>query len=125
MNLIIRSFRKLGLSLPIDGQRDTEQDIKGRPGIQVGNWMDDTTTDEIYMDMGTEDNEHSAIEYVADSERSMYICIVDSIYRRKKFDICHRPSWARMAGHTSELTEILQYTDRIPGRLYGERTICI
>jgi len=70
MNLIIQFFQKLGLSLPIDGQRDTELDIKGLPGIQVGNWMDDTTTDDIYMDMGTEDNEHPAIEYVADSERS-------------------------------------------------------
>jgi len=70
MNSIIRCFRKLGLSLPIDGQRDTELDIKGLPGIQVGNWMNDTTTDDIYMDMGTEDNEHPAIEYVADSERS-------------------------------------------------------
>lgn len=40
-NLISRSFRKTGLSLPINGSLDSELDIKGFTNLEIGNWRED------------------------------------------------------------------------------------
>jgi len=40
-NIIVSSFRKLGLSLPIDCTSDHELDIKGFENLEIGNWQED------------------------------------------------------------------------------------
>jgi len=37
-NVIVSSFRKLGLSLPIDRSSDHELDMKGFENLEIGNW---------------------------------------------------------------------------------------
>jgi len=39
--VIRRSFWKVGLSLPINGSRDYELDIKGFTSLAIGNWRED------------------------------------------------------------------------------------
>jgi len=40
-DLIRTSFRKVALSLPIDGSSDQELDIKGFTRLEIGNWQED------------------------------------------------------------------------------------
>ena len=46
-HLIIKAFRKVGLSLAVDGSEDVELHVKDIPDIQVGNW---TREEEILLD---------------------------------------------------------------------------
>lgn len=85
---IIKSvFRKVGLSLPIDGSQDYELDIKGFSGIEIGDWrrsevdqqdpgmdgdLQDSGTggdlDILFGNMSTEHDNCDFIEFVADGE---------------------------------------------------------
>lgn len=62
-------FRKVGLSLPIDGSADHELDIKGFAGIVIGDWKspnDEPAVD--YLDMNREHDDCDSIDFVADGE---------------------------------------------------------
>jgi len=61
-HLISTSFRKLGLSLPIDGSSDHELDIKGFPQLEIGNWREDLSLQDDRADVGTEGDDD--IEFV-------------------------------------------------------------
>jgi hypothetical protein len=63
-------------TLPIDGSRDDELDIKGLPGVQVGNWWEDTgldfekeTPEQLYADVDAAADEDEGAEFVGDYER--------------------------------------------------------
>ncbi|RPB01142.1 DDE-domain-containing protein [Choiromyces venosus 120613-1] len=67
-DIIQRVFRKVGLSLPIDGSCDLELDIKGFSGIQIGNWREDQgCVNEISTISDIHDNDES-IEFVDSTE---------------------------------------------------------
>lgn len=64
-------FRKVGLSLPIDGSADHEPDIKGFSGIDIGDWsagIDENHSDLQYADVDKGHDYLDFVEYVADSE---------------------------------------------------------
>lgn len=64
-------FRKVGLSLPIDGSADHEFDIKGFAEIEVGDWHIDLATmknSDQYADIEEENDYNQAVEFVADGE---------------------------------------------------------
>jgi len=56
-NLISRSFRKTGLSLPLDGCLDSELDIKGFTNLEIGNWREDFVLPDERADVHDEDDE--------------------------------------------------------------------
>ena len=56
-NVIVSSFRKLGLSLPIDGSLDHELDIKGFENLEIGNWQEDLGSLDDRADVGIEGDE--------------------------------------------------------------------
>jgi len=61
--VIQRSFRKVGLSLPIDGSADNELDIKGLTNLRIGDWRGDLQAVNDHADV---ENENDAeIELVA------------------------------------------------------------
>ncbi|RPB06020.1 DDE-domain-containing protein [Choiromyces venosus 120613-1] len=67
-DIIQQVFRKVGLSLPIDGSCDLELDIKGFSGIQIGNWQEDQgCVNEISTISDIHDNDES-IEFVDSTE---------------------------------------------------------
>jgi len=63
-NVIVSSFRKLGLSLPVDGSHglDHELDIKGFENLEIGNWQEDLGSLDDRADVGIEGDE--IIEFV-------------------------------------------------------------
>lgn len=72
-------FRKVGLSLPIDGSADNELDIKGFSGIDIGDWsrVDISTQNEAtgydhvdfsLADVNLEHDNCMSIEFVGDGE---------------------------------------------------------
>jgi len=61
-NLISCSFRKTGLSLPIDGSLDSELDIKGFTNLEIGNWREDFVLPDERADVPDEDDE--LIEFI-------------------------------------------------------------
>ena len=61
--LIRTSFRKVGLSLPIDGSSDHELDIKGFENLEIGNWEEDLESLDDGDDVPIEGDEE--IELVA------------------------------------------------------------
>ena len=63
-DIIRRVFRKVGLSQPVDGSRDSELDINGFMGLQVGDWRNDigTVSEETEISVFNDDNEN--IEFV-------------------------------------------------------------
>jgi len=61
-NVIVSSFRKLGLSLPTDGSLDHELDIKGFENLEIGNWQEDLGLLDDREDVGIEGDE--VIEFV-------------------------------------------------------------
>lgn len=96
-NIIRGVFRKVGLSLPIDGSKGYELHIKGFSGIDIGNWrkntnsgdvgtvvgagglstglgtglgtgLDNCSSDFQFADVNMEHNECDSIEVVADGE---------------------------------------------------------
>lgn len=73
VDLIRRVFRKVGLSLPIDGSADHEIDIKGFQGLEVGDWRREAEVPvnelvEQFDDLSVENDDSSAVEFVADGE---------------------------------------------------------
>lgn len=75
-DIIKRVFRKVGLSLPIDGSADHELDIKGFGEIDIGNWervdlSSNGSPDELdleFADLSTEHDYCNSVEFVADGE---------------------------------------------------------
>lgn len=67
-DLVKRVFRKVGLSLLIDGSADHELDIKGFSEIDIGDWRSqrDDLLELEFADVNIRDCE--LIEYVADGE---------------------------------------------------------
>ncbi|KAG0131749.1 hypothetical protein HOY82DRAFT_607667 [Tuber indicum] len=61
--VICRSFRKVGLALPIDGSLDHELDIKGFAGLEIGNWRQDLGPLSHRSTMGNV--EYQEIEFVS------------------------------------------------------------
>ena len=62
-NLIATSFRKVGLSLPIDGSLAQELDIKGFTHLEIGDWRNDLRP--IDDRANVEDEGHEEIEFVS------------------------------------------------------------
>lgn len=68
-DLVTSVFRKVGLSLPIDGSADHELDIKGFAGIAIGDWK--SPNDELdldFLDVNREHDDCDSIDFVADGE---------------------------------------------------------
>lgn len=63
-------FRKVGLSLPIDGSADQKLDIKGFSGIDIGDWrrVDEQDTGSTLAGVNSKHDECSLVEFVADGE---------------------------------------------------------
>jgi len=62
---IIRSvFQKVGLSLPVDGSRDSELDIKGFMGLEIGNWRNDIGTVSQETEISVSNDDNQSIEFV-------------------------------------------------------------
>jgi len=61
-HLISTSFRKFGLSLPIDGSSDHELDIKGFSELEFGEWTEDLSLLDDRVDVGNEEDHD--IEFV-------------------------------------------------------------
>ena len=59
-HVIKNSFRKLGLSLPIDGSQDHELDIKGFTSIDIGNWKEDLVSLDDRADVREEGDDNVA-----------------------------------------------------------------
>ncbi|RPA95474.1 hypothetical protein L873DRAFT_1845941 [Choiromyces venosus 120613-1] len=68
--LIRKSFRDLGVTLPIDGSKDSEIRIKGFDHINIGNWMKDIPLPlpfrplESHHSLPPETVQHDALEFV-------------------------------------------------------------
>jgi len=62
--IIRRAFRKVGLSLPIDGSSDSELDIKGFHGLQIGNWEEEIMEPDERADISIENDQNEDIEFV-------------------------------------------------------------
>lgn len=61
-------FRKVGLSLPVDGSADHELDTKGFAKIEIGDWRSQTD-DPLELEFADVDlKDCDTIEYVADGE---------------------------------------------------------
>jgi len=65
--IIRRVFRKVGLSLPIDGRADKELDIKGFLGLQIGDWRNDVGVAPAEAEILDTNDENEDIEFVVDS----------------------------------------------------------
>jgi len=57
------SLWKVGLTLPIDGSRDHELDVKGFIGLEVGDWRRDLGL--LANGRAMEDEEYQGIEFVS------------------------------------------------------------
>jgi len=67
--IISRSFRKVGLSLPPDRSCDSELDIKGFSGLEIGNWEDEGLGNiDIHADIRQDHDNHETIEFLADGD---------------------------------------------------------
>ncbi|RPA89182.1 hypothetical protein L873DRAFT_1849434 [Choiromyces venosus 120613-1] len=62
--IIWRVFRKVGLSLPIDGSADSELDIKGFTGLTIGNWRENFNSEHNMETIGEGEDNNEDIEYV-------------------------------------------------------------
>jgi len=68
-DIVSRSFRKVGLSLPPDGSCDDELDIKGFGGLEIGDWRETGMEEvDIHADIEPSNDDHEAIEFVADGD---------------------------------------------------------
>lgn len=74
--IIKRVFRKVGLSLPIDGSADHELDVKGFEKLEIGDWRRDSgLEDELdlepedqFADVEKTNDDHECVEFVAHGE---------------------------------------------------------
>lgn len=64
--IIRRVFRKVGLSLPVDGSADHELDIKGFQDIEIGDWRQELEIGDPYADVKDEDE--TSVEFVSVGE---------------------------------------------------------
>ena len=62
--LIRRVFRKVGLSLPADGSCDSELDIKGFRGLEIGDWHNDYQAVEATAEIPVDNDDDNTIEFV-------------------------------------------------------------
>ena len=80
-SLIRQTFRKLGLSLAVDGSEDEELSIKDIPNIQVGHWrqpvgMEDIqevdeselNVDGVQREVRTEEVVYDEMEYIMEGD---------------------------------------------------------
>jgi hypothetical protein len=70
-DLIKYVFRKVGLSLPVDGSADHEIDIKGFEGFEVGDWRRELEVDQLaeqFDELSVANDNSCAVEFVADGE---------------------------------------------------------
>lgn len=65
--IISQAFRKVGLSLPPDGSCDSELDIKGFTGLEIGDWQEADNQD-LFADIEQSYDNHEGIEFLADRE---------------------------------------------------------
>lgn len=66
---IRRAFRKVGLSLAVDGSEDDELHIEDLPDIEVGDWRHSQIEEvEVDMETETENPEQGGFEYVMGAE---------------------------------------------------------
>lgn len=63
-DIICRVFRKVGLSLQVDGSEDSELDIKGFSGLEIGNWRDDIGTAPPEADIPEAEDENLNVEFI-------------------------------------------------------------
>lgn len=81
-DLVKRVFRKVGLSLLIDGSSDYELDIKGFAEISIRDWIGETGVDEKskisqFPDVNVDNDNCNTIEFVVDRESQIvYIHVV-------------------------------------------------
>ncbi|RPA90955.1 DDE-domain-containing protein [Choiromyces venosus 120613-1] len=65
-SIICTSFRKVSLSLPVDGSLDGELDIKGFTGLEIGNWRQDLGSVDDSADVRSEEDHE--VEFVSGFE---------------------------------------------------------
>ena len=63
-DIIWKVFRKVGLSLPVDGSCDHELDIKGFSGLEIGDWHVDYGVVDEAGDISINNDDDNAIEFV-------------------------------------------------------------
>jgi len=63
-DLIRKVFRKVGLSLPVDGSCDHELDIKGFSGLEIGDWHVDYGVVDEAADISIDNDDDNSIEFV-------------------------------------------------------------
>ncbi|KAG0125495.1 hypothetical protein HOY82DRAFT_543119 [Tuber indicum] len=68
-DIITRSFRKVGLSLPVDGSQDQELDIKGFEGLEIGNWREIPESLVPFADIRTAKDNSEEGEFCVDLEK--------------------------------------------------------
>ena len=63
-------FKNVGLSLPADGSKDKELDIKGFEEIEIGDWNNDGKEIEValYDNISIAEDNNDAIEFISNSE---------------------------------------------------------
>lgn len=69
--LVKKVFRKVGLSLPVDGSADHELDIKGFAGLEIGDCRrsyTNTVKECTYAEVSRQYDDSEAIEFIADGE---------------------------------------------------------
>lgn len=66
-DLIRQTFRKLGLSLTVDGSEDTELKIRDLPNIEVGDWHLEEDEEEVQPDDPVEIDEATGMTHEGDS----------------------------------------------------------
>lgn len=69
-DLVQYVFRKLGLSLHIDGSADSERDIKSFAGLEIGEWRQDieVADSELHVNIKKTHDDNLSVEYVAAGE---------------------------------------------------------
>jgi len=63
-DLIRKVFRKVGLSLPVDGSCDRELHIKRFSGLEIGDWHTDYGVVDEVADISIDNDDDNSIELV-------------------------------------------------------------
>lgn len=74
--LVRQSFRRLGISLHWSGKEDHEINVKGLPGLEVGDWQRELFPEGYWNnnyyfqgDMDTREDESTSFEFIGGDER--------------------------------------------------------
>ncbi|KAG0125363.1 hypothetical protein HOY82DRAFT_543191 [Tuber indicum] len=67
-DIIRRVFRKVGLSLPVDGRSDSELDIKGFSGLDIGDWHEGDRVVDDTENISEDNDNNDTIEFVHNDE---------------------------------------------------------